>query len=155
MAENNEHESIYTIPTRRYIKKITSVIGDYTRSKKSVPANQFEKNLRDMIVLAVNESREKNQTGEEAIEILNGISITNNTWQKKYQELRTAYDITYTDRQALIDEKKQIGEIEHSTLQRNTFYRAITTLVVGFSIMAVYWVAHYFGIPMPLMRVPL
>jgi hypothetical protein len=35
------------------------------------------------------------------------------------------------------------------------FFRILTTLAIGFSIMLVYWVAHCLEIPMPLLRLPI
>lgn len=34
------------------------------------------------------------------------------------------------------------------------FFRILTTLAIGFSIMLVYWTAHCLGVPMPLLRIP-
>jgi hypothetical protein len=67
----------------------------------------------------------------------------------------TSYSNLYKQHVLFIDEEKLINRMERKAQIRNTFFRGITTLTIGFSIMLVYWVAAEFGISMPLLRVPL
>jgi hypothetical protein len=67
---------------------------------------------------------------------------------KAYNELYDHYD-RFTDEEILIN------RMERKSQLRNTLFRGITTLTIGFSIMLVYWVASLFSIAMPLLRVPL
>jgi len=54
----------------------------------------------------------------------------------------------------LLDEEKQIKKLERQAHTRNIIARAVTTLVIGFSIMTVYWIAHELKIPMPMLKLP-
>lgn len=66
-----------------------------------------------------------------------------------------SYSSLYTQYHSLTDEENLINRMERKSQIRNTLFRGISTLTIGFSIMLVYWVASYFGISMPLLRVPL
>lgn len=50
--------------------------------------------------------------------------------------------------------EKQILNIERKAARMTLFYRVMTTIFVGFTIMGIYAVAHRWGVPMPLMRMP-
>ena len=54
----------------------------------------------------------------------------------------------------LINEEKLIDRMEIKANLRNTVFRCLTTLVIGFSIMLVYFVASCLEISMPLMKLP-
>lgn len=58
---------------------------------------------------------------------------------------------TYTQ---LINEENLVQRLERSSQIRNVFFRILTTLGIGFSIMFVYWLASRWGISMPLLRLP-
>ena len=66
-----------------------------------------------------------------------------------------AYNDLYDHYDRFTDEESLINRMERKSQLRNTLFRGITTLTIGFSIMLVYWVASLFGIAMPLLRVPL
>jgi hypothetical protein len=66
-----------------------------------------------------------------------------------------SYSTLYTQYQTLTDEENLINRMERKSQIRNTLFRGISTLTIGFSIMLVYWVASECGISMPLMRIPL
>jgi len=51
---------------------------------------------------------------------------------------------------ALTNEENTIARMERNAHIRNIFFRSLTTLAIGFSIMFVYWVASCLGISMPL-----
>jgi hypothetical protein len=86
---------------------------------------------------------------------------------EKYSDVKNNVNGTELDRvyaeycrvhfrlEELRNEQQQINAMEVKAHRRNLFYRAATTLTIGFSIMAVYAVAHWLEIPMPLMKVPL
>ncbi len=67
----------------------------------------------------------------------------------------SSYSELYKDHQQLTNEEKLINRMERKAQIRNTLFRGVTTLTIGFSIMVVYWVASEFGISMPLIRIPL
>jgi hypothetical protein len=66
-----------------------------------------------------------------------------------------AYNNLYHHHDRFTKEESLINRMERKSQLRNTFFRGITTLTIGFSIMLVYWVASILGIAMPLLRVPL
>jgi len=68
--------------------------------------------------------------------------------------LKGSYANIYRRYQDLIEEEKLINRMERKAHIRNTFFRGATTLVIGFSIMGVYWVASCLKIAMPLMKLP-
>ena len=70
-------------------------------------------------------------------------SIYRSTVISSYSELHSAYT-------SLTNEENTIARMERNAHIRNIFFRALTTLIIGFSIMFVYWVASCLGISMPL-----
>ena len=65
-----------------------------------------------------------------------------------------SYNSLYAQYQSLTEEEKLISRMERKSQIRNTLFRGISTLTIGFSIMLVYWTASELGISMPLMRIP-
>jgi hypothetical protein len=65
------------------------------------------------------------------------------------------YNKLYQTYTRLTEEESIINRMERKAHIRNTFFRGVTTLVIGFSIMLVYWAATCLEISMPLMRIPL
>jgi len=68
--------------------------------------------------------------------------------------ITSAYKNLYTHYEKFTNEENLINRMERKSQIRNTLFRGITTLAIGFSIMFVYWVASELGISMPLLRVP-
>jgi hypothetical protein len=71
--------------------------------------------------------------------------------ERKAQLLK-AYGDLIDHYNKLIDEENLISRMERKAQIRNTIFRGITTLVIGFSIMLVYAMAAKWGIAMPLLR---
>ncbi|EHZ2746755.1 hypothetical protein M5225_004281 [Vibrio vulnificus] len=71
------------------------------------------------------------------------------------KHLLLAYKDLYEYHQKLVDEEKLISRMERNAQLRNTFFRGLTTLVIGFSVMFVYFIAAKLEIPMPLLRIGL
>ncbi|EOB4247491.1 hypothetical protein ACIL2N_003357, partial [Vibrio metschnikovii] len=71
------------------------------------------------------------------------------------QHLLKAYGELYNHHTSFTKEERLIDRMERKAHIRNIFFRGVTTLVIGFSIMLVYWVAGCLGISMPLLRMPL
>jgi len=67
----------------------------------------------------------------------------NDTISNTYSTLRSKY-ISLTNEEALI------ARMERNAHFRNMSFRVLTTLLIGFSIMLVYWVASCLGVSMPL-----
>jgi len=83
-------------------------------------------------------------------------SCLNDPTDKSFKtQVLQSYSTLYGQYQSLTDEEKLINRMERKSQLRNTLFRGISTLTIGFSIMLVYWVASEFGISMPLMRIPL
>ena len=66
-----------------------------------------------------------------------------------------AYTRLHEHHQLFTDEERLISRMERRSQIRNTFFRAITTLSIGFSVMFVYWAASKWDVVMPFMRIPL
>ena len=69
-------------------------------------------------------------------------------------QVNASYSYIHSRYHKLIEEEKLIGRMERKAHIRNTFFRGLVTLVIGFSIMLVYWVASCLKIAMPLMKLP-
>jgi len=76
---------------------------------------------------------------------------TDNTFKNS---ITSAYSSLYAHHEKLTNEENLINRMERKSQIRNTLFRGVTTLAIGFSIMFVYWVASELGISMPLLRVP-
>ena len=81
--------------------------------------------------------------------------LNNPTDQSLKTQVLQSYSALRGQYQSLTDEEKLINRMEKKSQLRNTLFRGVSTLTIGFSIMLVYWVASEFGISMPLMRIPL
>ncbi len=75
--------------------------------------------------------------------------------EHKKSHLFKAYKDLYEHHHKFAEEEKLISRMEKNAQLRNTFFRGVTTLVIGFSIMFVYFIALKLEIPMPLLRVGL
>ncbi len=73
----------------------------------------------------------------------------------KKGHLFKAYRDLHEHHHKFAEEEILISRMERKAQIRNTFFRGITTLVIGFSIMFIYFIAMKFGINMPLLRVGL
>lgn len=150
----SEKESPYSNSTRALLQTIRKIKERGNEHKVKSP-DDFSKLLRKIIASAADEAQSSRCTGEELVSSMSSIAGADRSWRRDYTTLITAYGIAKQERDAILKEKVQIAEIEGSTHRRNVFYRGLTTLVVGLTIMTVYAVAHWLEIPMPLMRIPL
>jgi hypothetical protein len=82
-------------------------------------------------------------------------SLNNKDDKTHRMHVSRAYNELYDHYELFTDEESLIHRMERKSQIRNTFFRGITTLTIGFSIMLVYWVASVFSIAMPLMKLPL
>lgn len=76
-----------------------------------------------------------------------------NGWVKNLSELRVSYNQVYTLNQELMNHEKAIHRIERKAHIRSLIFRFLTTLLIGFGVMLVYFSAQKLGINMPLLRV--
>ena len=77
-------------------------------------------------------------------------NITQGGWTAEIQALRNNYAILHQRYTKLSNAEKSINRIEGIAHRRALFYRILTTLGIGFSVMLVYYVAECLGISMPL-----
>ena len=82
-------------------------------------------------------------------------SLSDPTDQTYKMTVTRAYNTLYNHHELFTNEEQLIRRMERNSQIRNTFFRALTTLSIGFSVMFVYWVAAKCEIAMPLMRIPL
>ncbi|MEH6451548.1 MAG: hypothetical protein V7782_00770 [Psychromonas sp.] len=82
-------------------------------------------------------------------------SLSDPTDQTYKMTVTRAYNALHKHHELFTNEEQLIRRMERNSQIRNTFFRALTTLSIGFSVMFVYWVAAKFEIAMPLMRIPL
>jgi len=84
-----------------------------------------------------------------------GQSLNDPTDETYKMAVTRAYNALYNHHELFTNEEQLIRRMERNSQIRNTFFRALTTLSIGFSVMFVYWVAAKCEIAMPLMRIPL
>jgi hypothetical protein len=81
------------------------------------------------------------------------ISKEGTNQEHKKDSLLKAYSDLYEHHHKLIEEENLISRMERNAQLRNTIFRGVTTLVIGFSVMFIYLIAFKLEIPMPLLRV--
>ncbi|TMP45734.1 MULTISPECIES: hypothetical protein [unclassified Pseudoalteromonas] len=82
------------------------------------------------------------------------ISDEGTNQEQKKGHLFKAYKDLLEHHEKLVEEENLINKMERKAQIRNTIFRGVTTLVIGFSIMLVYFVAAKWGIHMPLLKLP-
>jgi hypothetical protein len=75
-------------------------------------------------------------------------------WIKNISEIRTSYGQIHGLNKELMDTEKAIHRIERKAHIRALMFRFLTTLLIGFGIMLVYYVAQKIGVNMPLIKIP-
>lgn len=73
---------------------------------------------------------------------------------RHYRELVEEFETMERLFKVAIDLKKSTDWNEFKVLTRNLVFRGLTTLVIGGSIMFIYWLAARWGIQLPLLRIP-
>lgn len=73
-------------------------------------------------------------------------------WRNDYIKILDSYESLDREWQHAYLEKHAIKKIETSAYIRALFFRTLTTLSIGFSIMLIYFIAAKWGIPMPLSK---
>lgn len=147
------NESNVQINAKSLAEKIKQVSMNGGRPYIQQP-EQALRLMAESILEAVADQNAANLTLPEIIQRIRGSSANGKSWASSAQSLMQSHNNAYSGYKQVMDERKQINAMEHATHQKNVIYRALTTLVVGLSIMSIYWLAHCLGIPMPLMRLP-
>lgn len=91
---------------------------------------------------------------KEAIEHYGRNHSKSSSWSYKLASNNALFNEYKTYAEAWHNAEKQILNIERKAARMTLFYRVMTTIFVGFTIMGIYAVAHHWGVPMPLMRMP-
>lgn len=81
-------------------------------------------------------------------------SFLDNPKNGPVQELKKNYQLALHYWKMAKDEDDRFLRVNIKFNIQAVIFRILTTLAIGFSIMAVYWTAHSLGIPMPLLRIP-
>ncbi|WP_429058884.1 hypothetical protein [Aeromonas veronii] len=71
-----------------------------------------------------------------------------------YQPLIKEFDDQSRLFQLTIDEKRSLDRNELKVHFRSLIFRGLTTLMIGCTIMFIYWLAAKLGIQLPLLRIP-
>lgn len=82
------------------------------------------------------------------------LDVAHNPISNRYNKIHHDYSAMFSRYEQITNMIKQLDASEARAHRRALRYRILTTLGIGFSIMIVYWVANYLGIPMPLLRLP-
>lgn len=136
--------------TDRFLDAVIRIKGTFSRPPLNI--NEFDTQISSMLT-NIHEylTVYKGKPGD----IKNRLSNARRSkWTDDLSALSRNYNLLYNAYTALIDEENAINRIEKKAHMRAVFYRILTTLGIGFSIMFVYWVAQYLGISMPLMKLP-
>lgn len=73
-------------------------------------------------------------------------------WPKYLMEVNSSYTAAYDAYFKIKDVENSAHRSERRSQIRAVFFRIVTTLGVGLSIMFIYWLADYWGLSMPLSR---
>lgn len=150
--------------SERIIKKINDAKSEkkpiLTGKKPLTPIEDFEKKCNDLVI-DIGERIKEGESSPQKRRVLSEslISVSNSgpngsDWIGMLAELKDDYRTSYYAFERLYDTATVEHHIHVKAQRIALFYRVLTTLGIGGSIMIIYWIAHYFGIPMPMMRLP-
>jgi hypothetical protein len=141
--------------TKEKIERIKKVIADRLKPPSArLPDSQEDfKRKSDTLMTKVKEHCQTSNFDPE--DFVNEVSPQNRGWHVHLDELMGAYRKTLNYYNDMNNEALLLAEIDKQAYRRALFYRIITTLGIGFSIMGIYWVAQCLDISMPLMRPPI
>ena len=73
-------------------------------------------------------------------------------WRITVDKMHTQYSKLHDAYTQIMDMENSVHRSERRSQIRAVFFRIVTTLGVGLSIMFIYWLADYWGLSMPLSR---
>lgn len=76
-------------------------------------------------------------------------------WIEELRSMEGHYSFLHSKWQKVIEAESYALNIERRANISALFFRVMTTVFVGLTIMGIYALAHYLCIPMPLMRMPI
>lgn len=130
-----------------FISEVKERVGRMSRGPKT--PEDFNEYVSDAMRNIGNHLKSPNGKVED---LLNYPQNSNGRWANDLSNVRGSYSILYKLYSDLIDKEKSINRIETRAYTRALLFRVLTTLGIGFGIMFIYYLAHFWGIPMPLMR---
>ncbi|AUD60379.1 hypothetical protein AYJ58_13190 [Shewanella sp. Pdp11] len=134
-----------TIDLNKNIKDLISPV------RSPVKPELFKERMRNLVEQTLTEL---NAIATERQRIIKLLESPHNSLSNHYNPLHDDYSFALTRYDQITDLIRQSDLAETRAHRRNLFYRTLTTLAVGLSIMAIYALAHWLEIPMPLMRLP-
>ncbi|WP_448565221.1 hypothetical protein [Thalassotalea ganghwensis] len=145
-----------THSTKEFLKEQEEVVRKMDHNRHNIlSAEDFQRRYRQIIISLVEDVAKNPDDLEKIIEDIQSPNVNHRTgYGYNLQNLQNNYSVVKRHLEELLDKDKQVSRLEREAHTRNIISRGITTLVIGFSIMIVYGVAHCFGIPMPMLRLP-
>ena len=141
------------MPERKHVaesKAMMSFINlRLSNEMKHKNPNAFESTLNEMLKKLAKHLNEGGSIDDIVAEKPIGVDH----WSENLANTRSSYRRLYDQHRDFIIEEKRIAAIEAKAAKRDLFFRVLTTIFVGLSIMCVYWLASLLSISMPLMRI--
>lgn len=111
--------------------------------------------LRSVYQLVTKSSPDKRsaESVEDLFRIMNMDSY--DSCNSSFKSIKSEYSNSLIEFKKMRDITLQSRSAETRAHLKNLLFRTLTTLAVGLSIMGIYALAHYWSIPMPLMRLAL
>lgn len=132
--------------SERWIKSITGKISFSADS-----GDKFKQRIDTMLLNQCIALSEEKATPED----IKNRKAGSGGWVENLNEIEMEYKKLHSRWSMMNEQEKYSLSIETRASRIALVYRFLTTIAVGLGIMGIYGLAHYLGIPMPLMRVPL
>ena len=140
--------------TKELTEELKIVSSNYD---KPIPIEAFEKRLLELAYgcghLAI-QNRDVFISKDSLSEHLKLRGRAQSTAGMSYSQLKNLYSNSFSEFEQYRDIVLQSRRSETRAHLKNLLFRILTTLGVGLSIMGIYALAHWFKIPMPLMKLP-
>lgn len=132
--------------SERWVKDINDRISFSADS-----GDQFKRRITTMLSNQYNALSQKKATPED----IKNRTHSSGSWVANLNEIEMQY-LKLHSRWSMMNEQEEYSlSIERRANRIALVYRFLTTIAVGLGIMGIYGLAHYLGIPMPLMRLPM
>ncbi len=127
----------------------------YSASTVIKTPGEFEGVMREMLRCLDTQISKKTTDHEfltAEVERLNDPNNSNTPWIRQYNHLKNSFTILHSTFQEVCDKENAIHRIEKTAQKRALFFRVVTTISVGLSIMVLYSVAANFdSLNMPML----
>ncbi len=136
-------------------KELIDELSRIRKSDEPTSIDQFNKQLFEVVVSIGNLTRGDNGAFQEADALRKFLNSRSTPLSHRYISIIEKYNYSFSEFTNCRSVVIQSSKSETRAHLKNLLFRILTTLGVGFSIMLVYAAAHYFEIPMPLMKLPI